>query len=127
MAAKLCAEAGSEAPAVEAKREEIGNKYSALQQEIRAYRGQLAVAGAMHAFQRDTDDTLERIKEKVLHLDSSDNGKDLKDVQELTKKTEGVAEYLAGTEKRIAEHHSVAQDLSRYNIKKIINIHPLFF
>ena len=113
MAAKLCAEAGSEAPAVEAKREEIGNKYSALQQEIRAYRGQLAVAGAMHAFQRDTDDTLERIKEKVLHLDSSDNGKDLKDVQELTKKTEGVAEYLAATEKRIAEHHSVAQDLGR--------------
>ena len=34
MAAKLCTEAGSEAPAVEAKREEIGGKYSALQQDI---------------------------------------------------------------------------------------------
>ena len=34
MAAKLCTEAGSEAPAVEAKREEIGGKYAALQQDI---------------------------------------------------------------------------------------------
>ena len=34
MAAKLCTEAGSEAPAVEAKREEIGAKYAALQQDI---------------------------------------------------------------------------------------------
>ena len=34
MAAKLCSEAGSEAPAVEAKRAEIGSKYSALQQDI---------------------------------------------------------------------------------------------
>ena len=67
----------------------------------------------MHAFQRDTDDTLARIKEKILQLDSSDRGKDLKDVQELTKKTEGVAEFLAGTEKRIAEHQSVSADLSR--------------
>lgn len=67
----------------------------------------------MHAFQRDTDDTLARIKEKILQLDSSDRGKDLKDVQELTKKTEGVAEFLAGTEKRIAEHQSVFGNLSR--------------
>ena len=52
-----------------------------------AYRARLAVAGAMHAFQRDTDDTLARIKEKILLLDSTDRGKDLKDVQELTKKT----------------------------------------
>ena len=136
MAAKLCTEAGSEAPAVEAKREEIGAKYAALQQDIQvtlfckklttlfsevlvltfckqAYRARLAVAGAMHAFQRDTDDTLARIKEKILLLDSTDRGKDLKDVQELTKKAEGVAEFLAGTHKRIDEHHAVAADLSK--------------
>ena len=34
MAAKLCSEAGSEAPAVESKRKEIGGKYAALQQDI---------------------------------------------------------------------------------------------
>ena len=43
----------------------------------------------------------------------SDRGKDLKDVQELTKKAEGVAEFLAGTHKRIDEHHAVAADLSK--------------
>ena len=30
-------------------------------------------------------------------------GKDLKDAQELTKRLEGVAEYMAGMEKRIKE------------------------
>ena len=78
-----------------------------------AYRARLAVAGAMHAFQRDTDDTLARIKEKILLLDSTDRGKDLKDVQELTKKAEGVVEFLARTHKRIEEQHAVAADLSK--------------
>lgn len=124
MAAKLCSEAGSEAPAVEAKRKEI-DRISRWRPWIhrslklvlilykQAYRARLAVAGAMHAFQRDTDDTLARIKEKILLLDSTDRGKDLKDVQELTKKAEGVAEFLAGTHKRIEEHHAVAADLSK--------------
>merc|ERR1719228_1695946 len=113
MAAKLCTEAGTEAQAVEAKRDEISSKYTALQKNIQAYRERLRVAGAMHVFQRDTDDTLARIKEKMILLDSTDRGKDLKDVQELSKKTEGVAEFLAGTQGRIKEHHSVSAELSQ--------------
>ena len=71
------------------------------------------MAGAMHSFQRDTDDTLARIKEKILILDSTDQGKDLKTVQELTKKAEEVAEFLAATNKRIDEHYVIAADLSK--------------
>ena len=37
MAGKLCAEAGSEAPAVEAKRAEIESMYSALHEDLQAY------------------------------------------------------------------------------------------
>ena len=77
-----------------------------------AYKERLSVAGAMHAFQRDTDNTLALIKEKTVLLDSTDHGKDLRDIQELTKKTEEVAEFLAGMHKRINEHHAVAADLS---------------
>ena len=62
----------------------------------------------MHSFQRDTDDTLARIKEKILILDSTDQGKDLK-----TKKAEEVAEFLAATNKRIDEHYVIAADLSK--------------
>ena len=77
-----------------------------------AYQARLSMAGAMHAFQRDTDKTLALIKEKTVLLDSTDHGKDLRDIQELTKKTEEVAEFLAGMHKRINEHHAVAADLS---------------
>ena len=38
---------------------------------------------------------------------------DLKDAQELTKRLEGVAEYLAGMEKRIKDHKSEAGTLSK--------------
>ena len=77
-----------------------------------AYQARLALAAAIHAFQRDTDNTLALIKKKILFLDSTDHGKDLRDIQELTKKTKEVAEFLAGTHKRIDEHHAVAADLS---------------
>jgi len=113
MADKLCAEAGSEANMIEGKKKEIEVKYRGLQQSIQEYRDQLSVAGCMHAFQRDTDETQARIKEKLLIIDTADMGKDLKDAQELTKRLEGVAEYLAGMEKRIKDHKTEAGTLSK--------------
>ena len=40
-------------------------------------------------------------KEKLLVVDVEDKGKDLKDVQELIKRTDSVVEYMGGLEKRI--------------------------
>ena len=37
-------------------------------------------------------------------IDTTDKGKDLKDVQELIKRMDGVAEYLTGLEKRLKNH-----------------------
>ena len=78
MAQKLFVEAGSEAPMIEDKKNEICVKYEGLQESIQRYREQLGVAGNMHAFQRNIDETLARIKEKLLVIDSSNKGKDLK-------------------------------------------------
>merc|ERR1711892_880048 len=113
MADKLCSEAGSEVAMIEGKKNEIGVKYKGLQQSIQEYREQLSVAGNMHAFQRDTDETQARIKEKMLIIDTSDMGKDLKDAQELTKRLDGVAEDLSGMDQRIKDHKTDAVSLTK--------------
>ena len=59
--------------------------------------------------QLDTDETMSRIREKLLLVDSEDRGRDLKDVQDLLKRLETVTEYMAGLDKRIAEHKSVSK------------------
>jgi len=76
----------------------------------------LQIAGNVHKFQRDTDETLGRIKEKLVVIDTSDKGKDLKDVQEMSKKIDTVAEYMGGVEKRFNDHKKDAASL--------INNHP---
>jgi len=113
MAVKLCSEAGSETDAIEAKKNEIDTKFKNLQESIENYRQQLSVSGNMHAFQRDTDETLTRIKEKLLIIDINDKGKDLKDVQELSKKLDSVTEYLSSMSQRITDHKSDAATLTK--------------
>ena len=57
MAQKLFVEAESEAPMIEDKKNEICVKYEGLQ----GYREQFGIAGNMHAFQRNIDETLESV------------------------------------------------------------------
>jgi hypothetical protein len=52
---------------------------------------------------------MSRIREKLLLVDTEDKGRDLKDVQELLKRLESVQEYMAGLDKRIAEHQTLAK------------------
>ena len=68
-----------------------------------AYQARLSVAGAMHAFQRDTDNTLGLIKEKTVLLDSTDHGKDLRDIQE-------TVDHIRGVIQRITRHNHQAPD-----------------
>ena len=111
MADRLASEAGTEAGGVLVKRSEIQNKWRSLQGSIQTYREHLSIAGNIHAFQRDTDETLARIKEKLVLVDMEDRGKNLKDVQELIKRTESVVEYMSGLEKRIKDHEVVSKQL----------------
>ena len=116
MAEKLIAEAGSESGKIEDKKNDIRGKYNQLQELILNYRKQLLISGNIHKFQRDTDETLTRIKEKLLTIDANEKGKDLKDVQEISKKIETVTEYMNGVDKRFNDHKTVAATL--------INNHP---
>ena len=116
MADNLASEDATEASTVAAKQADIKDKWKALQVGTKTYRERLNIAGAIHSFQQDTDETLARTKEKLKLMDSTDMGKDLNDVQELIKKVETVVEYMAGIEKRIGDHKAVSS--------KLINDYP---
>lgn len=61
-----------------------------MQGKLAAYRVQLRAALEVHAFNRDVDDTCERIQEKVSLVTIDDLGKDLATVEALIRKQEAV-------------------------------------
>ena len=48
-------------------------------------------------------------KGKLVLVEVEDQGKDLKDVEELIKRTENVVEYMTGLGKRIKDHQQVRE------------------
>ena len=68
MADKLAAEAGTESNGVVEKKAEIKQKWKNLQGSIQTYREHLSIAGNIHAFQRDTDETLARIRWENMYV-----------------------------------------------------------
>lgn len=54
------------------------------------YRSQLRAALEVHAFNRDVDDTCDRIQEKLGLVTSDDLGKDLHGVEALIRKQEAI-------------------------------------
>ena len=111
MADRLISEAREDTNNVSDKKNDIREKYNKLQDLIQNYRRQLQIAGKVHKFQRDTDETLARIKEKLAVIDSNDKGKDPKDVLDMTKKIDTIGEYMGGVEKRFEDHKKDAATL----------------
>ena len=67
----------------------------------------------VHAFNRDVDDTNDRISEKSVILNTEDNGKDLTQVQTLQRKQENIKRDMSAVETKIREHESNARNLSK--------------
>lgn len=61
-----------------------------MQVKLNLYRSQLRSALEVHAFNRDVDDTCERIQEKLTAVTIDDLGKDLHSVEALIRKQEAV-------------------------------------
>lgn len=61
-----------------------------MQGKLNAYRNQLQAAIEVHSFNRDVDDTCERIREKAALLSTDDLGKDLASVEALIRKQEAI-------------------------------------
>lgn len=101
-----------ESRAIQQRRDNFNNKWKGLQGALSAYRDILAGALEIHLFNRDIDDTSQRVVEKSLAMNTSDVGKDLAGVEQLQRKEEAMERDMTAIEGKLKEHRAEARGLS---------------
>ncbi|UYV61076.1 SPTBN5 [Cordylochernes scorpioides] len=93
------------------RKEELNNKWKALQGALEEYRAKLGGALVVHSFNRDVDDTSERINEKAIMLSVEDEGKSLQAVEALQSRHEAIERDMTAIEAKIKEHEAGVRTL----------------
>lgn len=76
-------------------------RWRALQGALTEYREHLAGALEIHAFNRDVDDTSQRVAEKAVAMGTEDTGRDLAAVQQLQRKQDALERDMTAIEGKI--------------------------
>ena len=76
-------------------------KWQALEGALGAYRETLAGALEIHLFNRDIDDTNQRVVEKSLAMNTLDVGKDVAGVEHLQRKQEAMERDMTAIEGKL--------------------------
>nr|XP_034181536.1 spectrin beta chain, non-erythrocytic 5 isoform X4 [Osmia lignaria] len=103
----------NEAKAIQQRRDNFNNKWKGLQGALSAYRETLAGALEIHLFNRDIDDTSQRVIEKSVAMNTTDVGKDLPAVEHLQRKQEAMERDMTAIEGKLKEHKAEARELSQ--------------
>ena len=98
---------------VQQKRTAFNSRWRQLQGAIATYRAMLDGAYDLHVFNRDLDDTSERIAEKSLAMSSDDYGRDLTAVEALRRKQDALERDMTAVKQKIFEHENEAAKLMR--------------
>uniref|UniRef100_A0A182W3B1 Spectrin beta chain n=1 Tax=Anopheles minimus TaxID=112268 RepID=A0A182W3B1_9DIPT len=122
LADKLVSQDKVEGKNVQQRRENFNNKWKSLQGALSRYRELLAGAYEIHVFNRDVDDTAERIAEKMLAMSVDDTGRDLIAVEALKRKQEAIERDMTAVEQKIREHETSAATLADKYPDNAINI-----
>uniref|UniRef100_A0A182PG07 Spectrin beta chain n=1 Tax=Anopheles epiroticus TaxID=199890 RepID=A0A182PG07_9DIPT len=122
LADKLVSQDKVEGKNVQQRRENFNNKWKSLQGALSRYRDLLAGAYEIHVFNRDVDDTAERIAEKMLSMSVDDTGRDLIAVEALKRKQEAIERDMTAVEQKIREHETSAAALADKYPDNAINI-----
>ncbi|XP_073969406.1 spectrin beta chain, non-erythrocytic 5 kst isoform X2 [Rhodnius prolixus] len=104
LADKLIRQGRSDTRAIQQRHDNFINKWRALQGALGEYREHLAGALEIHSFNRDVDDTSQRVSEKALAMMSDDVGKDLMAVEHLRRKQDALERDMTAIEGKIKEH-----------------------
>nr|XP_018898887.1 PREDICTED: spectrin beta chain, non-erythrocytic 1 isoform X2 [Bemisia tabaci] len=104
LADKLIRQGRSDTRSVQQRRENFNCKWRALQGALTEYREHLAGALEIHAFNRDVDDTSQRVAEKAVAMGTEDTGRDLAAVQQLQRKQDALERDMTAIEGKIKEH-----------------------
>nr|CAD7444142.1 unnamed protein product [Timema bartmani] len=111
LADKLIRQGRSDTRSVQQRRDDLINKWRALQGALEAYRGHLAGALEVHAFNRDVDDTSQRMSEKEIAMKTEDVGKDLGAVEQLQRKQDALERDMTAIDGKLKEHDQEARRL----------------
>ncbi|XP_076681486.1 spectrin beta chain, non-erythrocytic 5 kst isoform X2 [Andrena cerasifolii] len=103
----------NESKAIQQRRDNFNNKWKGLQGALSAYRETLAGALEIHLFNRDIDDTSQRVIEKSVAMNTADVGKDLPAVEHLQRKQEAMERDMTAIEGKLKEHRAEARGLSQ--------------
>ncbi|XP_043282558.1 spectrin beta chain, non-erythrocytic 5 isoform X2 [Venturia canescens] len=101
-----------ESRGIQQRRDNFNDKWKGLQGALSAYREILAGALEIHLFNRDIDDTSQRVIEKSLAMNTTDIGKDLPGVEQLQRKQEAMERDMTAIEGKLKEHQAEARQLS---------------
>ncbi|XP_046688428.1 LOW QUALITY PROTEIN: spectrin beta chain-like [Homalodisca vitripennis] len=104
LADKLIRQGRSDTRSVQQRREHFNLKWRGLQGALGEYREHLAGALEIHLFNRDVDDTSQRVAEKAVAMTTEDTGRDLQAVQHLLRKQDGIERDMTAIEGKIKEH-----------------------
>ncbi|KAL5291928.1 SPTBN5 family protein [Megaselia abdita] len=103
----------NETQRVDKRRRDFNNKWRQLQGALNAYRALLAGAYEIHVFNRDVDDTSDRIAEKALAMSSEDTGRDLEAVETLIRREDTLERDMSAVKQKITEHERDAMQLKK--------------
>jgi spectrin beta len=98
---------------VDKKRNNFNSRWRQLQGALAAYRNLLNGAYDIHLFNRDVDDTKERIAEKALIMSSDDYGRDLFAVETLRRKQDALERDMTAVKQKIFDLENEATQLMR--------------
>ncbi|XP_062560998.1 spectrin beta chain, non-erythrocytic 5 isoform X2 [Armigeres subalbatus] len=114
--------APNEAKNVQQRRNNFNNKWKSLQGALNKYRELLDGANEIHLFNRDVDDTAERISEKQLAMSVDDTGRDLNAVEALKRKQDAIKSGMTAVQQKIREHEKRAILLAQKYPDNAVNI-----
>lgn len=112
----------NEMKSVQQRRNNFNTKWKALQGALNAYRALLAGAQEIHVFDRDVNDTAERIAEKSLAMSSDDTGRDLSAVEGLIRKQDTLERDMTAIRQKIEDHDKSANELRNKYTKRSTDI-----
>lgn len=101
LADKLIRQGRSDTRTVQQRRDNFNSKWKALQGALTEYREHLAGALEIHSFNRDVDDTLQRVSEKSVSMASDDTGKDLAACEQLKRKQDALERDMTAIEGKL--------------------------
>lgn len=76
-------------------------RWKGLQGALSEYREHLAGALEIHAFNRDVDDTSQRVSEKAVAMTTDDTGRDLVGVEHLKRKQDALERDMTAIEGKL--------------------------